>query len=130
MGEPVLKRICIGIIIFASIWIAIFSLTGCAGWSKTDLALEGSFLALHAIDWAQTNKIASNPNKWHEHNPILGKHPSHGEVNALMGATLVLQPLIAHLLPHPYRRAWIIGTTVVKAGYVANNLAIGVGWGF
>jgi hypothetical protein len=125
-----LKRISIGIIIFALIGIAVLCLTGCATWSKTDLALEAGFLTLHGIDWAQTNKIASNPDKWHENNPILGKHPSHGDVNALMGATMVLQPLIAHLLPHPYRRAWIIGTTVVKVGCVANNLGVGIGWGF
>jgi len=126
-----LKGLClIKVTIF--ILCLISSLFACSNlnWSKTDLALEAGFLALHGIDWAQTNKIASNPDKWHEHNPILGKHPSHGDVNALMGATMVLQPLVAHLLPPPYRRAWIIGTTVVKVGCVANNLGAGIGWGF
>jgi hypothetical protein len=110
--------------------VCVCTLFGCASWSKTDLALEAGFLTLHGIDWTQTNDIARNPDKWHENNPILGKHPSVSEVNLVMGAMAVIQPLVAHLLPTPYRRPWIIGTMIVKVACVANNLAIGLGWGF
>lgn len=110
--------------------VLLFSLVGCTSWDKTDLALEGVFFASHAIDWAQTTKIANNPDKWHEHNPILGKHPKVSEVNLVMGIMAVVQPVIAHILPSPYRRGWIIGTTAAKVATVINNVGIGIGWGF
>ncbi len=105
-----------------------FCLVGCTSWNKTDLALEGVFFASHAVDWMQTNTIARNPDKYHEHNPILGKHPKVSEVNLVMGIMAVVQPVIAHILPSPYRRAWIISTTAVKLGMIANNFKVGIGW--
>ena len=105
-------------------------LCSCASWDKTDIALESAFFVAHGIDWAQTVKIAKNPDKWHENNPILGNHPKVSEVNLVMGAMAIIQPVIAHLLPSPYRKSWIIGTTAVKVGCVINNLAVGIGWGF
>jgi len=98
-------------------------------WNKTDLALEGAYLAGHAIDWAQTITIARNPDKWHEHNPALGKHPKAGQVNLVMGIMAVVQPIIAHLLPNPYRRIYIGTTLAAKVFCVGNNLAAGIGWG-
>lgn len=108
--------------------VLLFSLVGCTSWDKTDLALEGVFFASHAVDWAQTNTIARNPDKYHERNPILGKHPKVSEVNLVMGIMAVVQPVIAHILPSPYRRAWIISTTAVKLGMIANNFKVGIGW--
>lgn len=105
-----------------------FLCVGCTSWNKTDLALEGVFFASHAVDWMQTNTIARNPDKYHEHNPILGKHPKVSEVNLVMGIMAVVQPVIAHILPSPYRRAWIISTTAVKLGMIANNFKVGIGW--
>lgn len=110
--------------------IVLFCIVGCSSWDKTDIVLESVFFAAHAVDWAQTNKIASNPDKWHEHNPILGKHPKVSEVNLVMGVMAVVQPVIAHILPSPYRKPWIIGSTLVKLSCVANNFSVGLGWGF
>jgi len=107
-----------------------FFCVGCSSWDKTDIALEGVFFAAHGIDWAQTNNIANNPDKWHERNKILGKHPKVSEVNLVMGIMAVVQPVIAHILPSPYRRGWIIGTTVMKVATVINNVGVGIGWGF
>ena len=114
------------------ICVCIFLCMGCqtAKWDKTELAMEAGFLTLHGIDWAQSLKIARNPGEYHEHNPLLGKHPSEGNVNMVMGAWTVIQPVIAHLLPSNWRKGFIAASGLVKLGAVINNASIGLGWGF
>ncbi len=92
----------------------------------TDLHVEFAWTALHVIDWAQTRRIANEPENFVEKNPILGEHPSIGRVNAYMGLTLGLHWLIATKLPPVPRRIFQIFTIGVTAEAVHNNVQVGI----
>lgn len=51
---------------------------------------EYAWQALHLVDVVQTYKIASQPDRYYENNPILGKHPSKTDVIVWGVATSVL----------------------------------------
>jgi hypothetical protein len=86
--------------------------------------------ALKAIDYAQTMKIADNPDKWYERNPILGRHPSGQEVTTYFAVSYLATTAIAVALPAPYRAWWQYAVIGVSGACVANNLSIGIGFGF
>jgi len=104
-------------------------------WSVQDYALEASWGIVHLIDWGQTRYIAKNPDRYHECNPILGRHPSVGQVDIYMGAGLILHPIVAALLPTKARilglefnprAAWQTVTIFSSGICVVNNINIGV----
>lgn len=79
---------------------------------------------------AQTLRIADNPDDYHEHNPILGNHPSKSEVLAYFGVSYFVVTTAAIFLPpeiRPYLQYAVIG---ISAAAVGNNLSIGLGFGF
>ena len=117
---------------FLSIWTSLLlSCPAFAGeWTKADTAREVAYLALHVADWGQTLEIADHPEKWHENNPVLGDHPSRGQVNAYFIATGLLHPVVSYLLPHPYRTWWQYSTIALEVVVVGNNARIGIGFGF
>lgn len=92
------------------------------------LKIAGNVLLL--ADWNQTRYIAGHPEEFFERNPALGKHPSKqrvdayfaGVILALNGADLLLGPKISDGL-------WI-GVVVIESAAVANNVGIGVRFGF
>ncbi|MFM1991288.1 MAG: hypothetical protein RJA99_4245 [Pseudomonadota bacterium] len=97
-------------------------------WTATDRALLGAALVLHAADWSQTLRIIDTPGMY-ETNPVLGRHPSRGDVNAWFFGVGLTVSLLAYALPD-YRRQ-ILGTWVtVGLFYVAHNAGIGVRIGF
>ncbi len=108
-------------------------LPGCAGlpaapeWSKADVGRELAFGTLLAVDWAQTREIAAHPERYDEHNPILGQHPSSGRVDAYMIAAGALHFGIANLLSGDWRSAWQWGGIVIEAGAIGSNYLIGIG---
>ena len=59
---------------------------------------EWVWQSLHAIDMAQTIRIAKNPDKFQELNPLLGKHPSTSEVVAFAVATSVSHAYLVYKL--------------------------------
>lgn len=74
-----------------------------AEWGKTDTAL----LILEVVDWGQTRDIATRKCEppyisdydgseylYHETNPILGKHPSVGRVNAHFASSILINYLV------------------------------------
>jgi hypothetical protein len=75
-------------------------------------------------------KIARNPNDYHEHNPILGSHPSEGAVTAYFLGSFLLTTGAAMALPEPYREYFQYGVIAVEGAAVANNFSIGLGFGF
>ena len=79
---------------------------GCAtgGWTKADTARQAAFVTVTAMDWMQTRQIAQNPDKYRELNPILGEHPSTGEVDVYFAAAIAAHTGIAMALPPDYRR--------------------------
>jgi len=72
-----------------------------------------SSTALILADWSQTLQIIREPHTRHEGNPLLGRHPSEGRVNTMVGlavtanlaAFLVPKRSAAHLVRrrHPHR---------------------------
>jgi hypothetical protein len=106
-----------------------FLVNGC-GWSKADIYRHGAFTALMAIDYAQTMKIADNPNDYHERNPILGNNPSRAEVTAYFLTSYAIVTALAVVLPTEIRPYLQYGAIGVEAVTVGNNLSIGLGFGF
>jgi len=121
---------------FLSIWTSLLlSCPAFAGeWTKADTAREVAYLALHVADWGQTLEIADHPEKWHENNPVLGDHPSRGQVNAYFIATGLLHPVVSYGLrkytPDGWVQAWQYVTIGIEVGATANNLKLGIGFGF
>ena len=103
---------------------------GCVGWTKQDTYRHAALTALFAVDYAQTMKIAREPDDYHERNPILGEHPSELEVTGYFIGTYALTTGVAMLLTPTYRKWFqyiIIGG---QTAVIANNLHVGLGFGF
>jgi hypothetical protein len=83
-----------------------------------------------AIDYAQTMKISDNPNDYHEHNPIIGRHPGREAVTIYFLTSYVLVTSLAVVLPTEIRPYLQYGAIGVEAVAVGNNLSIGLGFGF
>jgi len=94
-----------------------------------DYGLAVGSTALIVADWSQALRIADNPDRWAEANPLVGRHPSEGRVNT-METLYLLWNGAALLLPKTPRRIWYAAVTVVEAVAVAHNLAIGISIGF
>jgi transcriptional regulator with XRE-family HTH domain len=76
-------------------------------WDRTDLALAGAALTLKAVDFGQTRYVAQHPERFHECNPVLGKHPSESDVALFFAAGALTEIVVAHFLPAPWRKAWL-----------------------
>jgi hypothetical protein len=99
-------------------------------WTKTDTYREITFVAITIADWNQTLHVADHPEKWKELNPILGEHPSRGEVSIYMGTSIILHAAIAYILPQPYRTWWQYAWIGIETAAVGNNLSVGIGIGY
>lgn len=99
-------------------------------WTREDSYREATYLTLHTMDWAQTRNIARNPDKWHEQNSILGKHPSVGKVDGYFALTGLAHVAFSYCLPSEYRKAFQYVTIGIEGGAVAHNFSIGVGTKF
>lgn len=110
--------------------IVFVCLCGCGGWSKADTYRQSGVALMLTVDWAQTRKIAQNPDKYSEMNPVLGSHPSTGEVDAYFLTCAVAHTTVAMALPPKYREWWQYVFIGVQAVAVANNVSIGLGVGF
>lgn len=95
-------------------------------WTKTDTTFQIAYTTLHVMDWGQTLDISKNTEKWHETNPILGRHPSCEKVNYYFATTLIGHTAIAYILPKDYRRIWQMVWIGIEAGYVIHNASIGI----
>lgn len=111
--------------------IACLVLSGCAngGWNAADTYRQSGVVALMTVDWAQTRKIAKNPDRYSENNPILGSHPSTGEVDAYFLTCAVAHTAVAMALPPKYREWWQYVFIGVEAVAVGHNMSIGLGVG-
>ena len=94
-----------------------------------DYGLAAGSTALILADWSQTLRMADNPRRWREINPLLGPHPSEGRVNTVAGLTVMLNGG-ALLLPKVPRRIWYAAVTVVEVVAVTHNLSVGAAIGF
>lgn len=109
--------------------LALLALPGAAAagdpWSRADLAWQGLFVATAAVDWGQTLDLIERPGYW-ERNPILGEHPSRGEVNAYFVLGLTAHTVIADRLSGPHRRWWQAGWVLVELVVIAGNQGRGI----
>jgi hypothetical protein len=96
-------------------------------WTIADKQREAVYLALHAIDWAQTRTIARNPDRWYEVNPILGEHPSVGRVDGYFAVMALAHIAVSNALPTRYRTAWQYVSIGFEAGVAGHNLSLGIG---
>lgn len=95
-------------------------------WDKQDIGLEATYLVLHFVDWRQTLSIVDQPDKYHEVNPLLGRHPSRNTVNFYMIGTSLIHVGIVHILPKKWRPHFQ-GTTIgISAICIGNNFVIGL----
>ncbi len=106
-------------------------------WTKSDKI--GQIMALTALtaDWMQTKYIATHGNEYREMNPILGEHPSKGQVNAYfaglaafnVGASMILPSKIVindDIVFKP-RLMWQTSTFLGHGYAVISNYNLGVG---
>ena len=103
---------------------------GCSNWSRSDTYRHAALTGLMALDYAQTMKIAREPEHYHEMNPILGRHPSEAEVSAYFASAYAIKTAVAVALPPEYRKWWQYALIGFSGACVANNLVIGLGIGF
>ena len=101
-------------------------------WTKVEIGMEAVYIAANIIDWGQTLDIADNPDRYREevNCAMLGDHPSRGRVNKVFAAGLILQPLIAHVLPHDLRKLWILSGIALEVSCIHGNQSIGLRMGF
>ena len=102
-----------------------------AGQQRTalDWGLAVGSTALIVADWSQSLRIARNPGRWGEFNPLLGLHPSEGRVNTVL-ALAVVSNGAALLLPKRPRRIWYAAVTALEVFAVTRNLLGGISIGF
>jgi hypothetical protein len=99
-------------------------------WSMEERATFAVSSALLVADWAQTRQIARNAQMFSETNPILGRHPSVGRVNAYFATALLLNYVIGRSLDSGWRSAWFVGVGSIEANVVQRNLSIGLSLSF
>lgn len=94
-------------------------------WTPSEKGWAAAWLATRAVDWGQTRYIARNPDKFRELNPMLGAHPSLGEVNRAFLVSTAVGLLAAHYLPQ-YRKGMLQVWFAVGVGVTVRNAAIGI----
>jgi hypothetical protein len=81
--------------------VALATLSGCASIPKAEYVYQG----LHAVDALQTVDIKHHPN-FRETNPIIGEHPSDGDILVYMAAEAALHLLITQQLEQHNAPKW------------------------
>jgi hypothetical protein len=82
---------------------------------------------LLVVDWLQTRYIADNPDKHGEINPIMGKHPSMGEVNAyFLGSAIVMNLIGEYALDSPDKKTFYVFITGMETLAISNNIKLGI----
>lgn len=98
-----------------------------------DILFVATMVAMNAaihIDHMQTKEIARNPAIYHEHNPILGRHPREVSVNRYFWITHVLATGVMFALPGDYGITFGCIATTVETGFIMHNRSIGLSISF
>jgi len=102
-------------------------------WTRTNTALELSYIAVALADAASTADIR-NHSDIVEAQPIaraiMGANPEPAAVAGYFTGAIVGHYLISRALPAKYRHFWQAGTVAVQAAFVANNAALGLSFSF
>jgi hypothetical protein len=107
--------------------LLLFSATANAEeWPTADKALLGAAVGLLVVDWGQTRHITREPNRFYEKNPLLGSHPSLGEVDRYFALAILGTAGVAYVLPHQYRQWFLAGVITLELATVASNHRLGL----
>jgi hypothetical protein len=94
-----------------------------------DQTLRFASSTLIVADWLTT--IDGIRKGWEETNPLLGRRPSLGRVNAMIGAGLVVNTFAVPKIKNPHvRRAVWFGVLLAEVHAVYNNRKEGCGFSF
>lgn len=86
-------------------------------WSQRDRALAVGFVTTLLIDAAQTRRLARGGWRgYDESNPILGRHPSEGRVNAYTAVAGLAVLGVAAAAPKR-ARPWVLGAALAVEAY-------------
>jgi len=99
-------------------------------WTDGQKQLGTALFVATSVDWLQTRNIANSPEKWHETNPLIGKHPSTAKVDGYFLSSVLLGALVLDSLPSEYRTIALQAGVVLELGVVANNARLGIGMKF
>jgi hypothetical protein len=88
-------------------------------WTTGDTLRELATLGLIGMDWHQTRDFRADGVE--ELNPVLGARPSRARVNTLIGAAMLGHPIVARLLPKPWRDVFQYGTIGAETVAVLHN---------
>lgn len=107
---------------------AILFLCGCASiiphprpWTKREKIAATFFIAAHTADALTTERHQDSPNRYHEKNPIMGRHPSDRDIGVYFSVTGFGALLIAHLYPE-LREPLLFGYGGVNAYMAIKNI--------
>ena len=123
-------------------------------WNHTDTALEAVFWTTFAVDWLQTLEVARHPQwcisipysqeltssgcvvtrpaqvvhpeRYTEHNPLLGRHPSARKVNAYFLATGLTYYVVTRKLSTRWRRGVTLTAISLEVLAVNGNIQAGI----
>lgn len=84
-----------------------------------------AFLSL-GLDWGQTLAAARAPARWREQNPLLGSHPSVGQVNTYFVVAAGATALGGAVLPARARGWWYGTVAALELVTILRNHAVGV----
>ncbi len=94
-------------------------------WTTEEKTWAAAWLAVRAADWAQTREIARNPDRYWEVNPLIGRHPTLGQVNRFFVVSTALGLAAGHYLPE-YRKSMYQFWFAIEGAAVLHNLRVGV----
>lgn len=98
-------------------------LSGCAGWTKRDIALQGAVLAVTAVDWAQTTTITGQCS---EANPIIGECGQRLDPGVYFPVIMFGEAVLMNYIPAD-QRGWLLGLGLgVEAKTIWHNYSDGV----
>ena len=93
--------------------------------TQTDKVNVVLFNVLQGIDMLQTLEIANN-DKYHETNPILGKHPSEAQVITYFIARGLAHYELLKIIPQKYRNIYHTYNIVYNYDTIRDNHNIGI----
>jgi hypothetical protein len=104
-------------------------------WKAADYKLLAAATTLLVVDWGQTRNMTRSPlyitrcncqDPYYEHNPILGKSPSIGEVDKYFALSILGTVGVSYALPAKWRRYFLGGVIVLESAVVMRNHHIGL----
>ena len=97
-------------------------------WTPANVALAAGATAALLVDWSQTSQAMQQG--WVEANPILGQHPSLGQLTTYNLVALSATLGVGAALPSRWRSLWFAGIAALEFYAITGNAAAGLHVGF